>query len=175
MTSLQQLRTPRLLLSRISMSDLDDLVPFYADARVTATLGGTRSAEWVSEYLQKQIAHWDEHGFGFWTARDPDTGRFAGRGGLRHAIIEGHTVVEVGYGFAEEFWGRGLATELAREAVRVGFAELELAELACFTLPTNHASRRVMEKVGFRYECDVLYAELPHLLFRQSRGAWVAV
>jgi hypothetical protein len=28
-------------------------------------------------------------------------------------------------------------------------------------------SRRVMEKAGFRYECDIVHANLPHVLYRQ--------
>jgi RimJ/RimL family protein N-acetyltransferase len=46
------------------------------------------------------------------------------------------------------------------------------SDLVCFTLTTNHASQRVMEKVGFRYERDVLHAGLPHVLYRLSASAW---
>ena len=35
-----------------------------------------------------------------------------------------------------------------------------------FTLPDNVASRRVMEKLGFRFERDTPYAGLPHVLYR---------
>src|SRR5262249_52436800 len=134
----------------------------------------TRSAEQVLVYLEQQVAHWEQHGFGWWAARERATGRFVGRGGVRHALVEGRTEVEVGYGLMSEFWGRGLATELARESVRVGFDLLHLPELTCFTLPRNLASGRVMEKAGFRYEKDVVYAGLPHIFFRQRREAWAA-
>src|SRR5262249_42592924 len=111
-------------------------------------------------------AHWERYGFGFWTVRDLATGRFAGRGGLLHTAITGGDDVEVAYAFLPEFWGRGLATELAHESVRMAFEVLGLAEVGCFALPTNLASRRVMEKVGFRYERDVVYHELQHVLYR---------
>src|SRR5947209_3910105 len=124
MDVLHELRTPRLLLTRVRADDLDDYVRFYADPEVTATLGGVRTAAWVEEYIGKQMAHWDEHGFGFWTLRDPLTGRFVGRGGLRHATIQGKVEIEVGYGLMREFWGQGLATELAHESLRVGFEVL---------------------------------------------------
>jgi RimJ/RimL family protein N-acetyltransferase len=166
MLALEHIRTPRLLLTRIGHADLDELVRMYADPHVTATLGGVRTAPWVEQYLQKQIAHWDQHGFGFWTMRDLAAGQFVGRGGLRHAMIEGQVEIEVGYGLMAEFWGRGLATELALESVRVGFAHLQRPDLVCFTLPANLASRRVMEKVGFHFERDIVYAELPHVLYR---------
>jgi RimJ/RimL family protein N-acetyltransferase len=172
MNAWEELRTPRLLLTRVAPSDLDDFVRMYQDARVTATLGGVRSPEWTAQYLEKQMAHWQQHGFGFWTARDPHTRQFLGRGGLRHATIEGNTEIEVGYGFLAEFWGRGLATELAHESVRVGFAELHRPDLVSFTLMTNQASRRVMEKAGFQYERDIIYADMPHVLHRLTASAW---
>ena len=169
MSAPAKLETHRLLLTRVCPDDLDDLVRMYADLQVTATLGGVRTAEWVAEYLKRQMAHWEAHGFGYWTVRDRLTGKFAGRGGVRHAMIEGRPEIEVGYGLTTEFWGRGYATELAIESVRVGFADLRLSDLVCFTLTTNVASRRVMEKAGFRYERDMVYADLPHLLYRQRK------
>lgn len=168
------LRTPRLVLSRIGAGDLDDLVRMYANADVMATLGGLRTAEQTAGYLEKQMAHWDEHGFGFWSARDIKSGQFVGRGGLRFATIEGETAIEVGYGLMSEFWGKGLATELAVESVRVAFAEMGMPELVCFTLTTNLASRRVMEKAGFVYERDCIYADMPHILCRQKAEPWLA-
>jgi RimJ/RimL family protein N-acetyltransferase len=36
-----------------------------------------------------------------------------------------------------------------------------------FTLPNNLASRRVMDKAGFRYERNFIHANLPHVLYRQ--------
>jgi RimJ/RimL family protein N-acetyltransferase len=168
MSALAQIQTPRLLLSWMRADDLDDLATMYSNPQVMATLGGVRSAAQTAEYLERAILHWEEHGFGWWMARDLQTGQFAGRGGLRHATVDGRAEIELGYGFMPEFWGRGLATELARESVRVGFEVLHLAELVCFTLPTNAASRRVMEKAGFRYERDIVHAELPHVLCRMT-------
>jgi len=168
----QELRTSRLLLTRIQPADLNDLVAFYADREVTATLGGQRTSEWVAEYLYKQIDHWNENGFGYWTIRDLETGRFAGRGGLRFARIGERDEVEVGYGLLADFWGRGLATEVARESVRVGFENLFLPEVVSFTQPTNLASKRVMEKAGFRYDRDIVYANLPHVLYRLTAEDW---
>src|SRR5688572_2088973 len=169
MSASTRLETARLLLTRLCPDDLNDLVHLYADPTVTATLGGVRTADWVADYLQRQMAHWDDHGFGFWTVRDRLTGEFIGRGGLRYASIEGRREIEVGYGFREECWGKGLATELAIESVRVGFTELRFPDLVSFTLTSNLASKRVMEKAGFRYERDIVYADLPHVLYRQRR------
>jgi len=174
MNALDERRTPRLLLVRPRPDDLDDLARMHRDPQVMATLGGVRSAEETAPYLQRLLAHWEQHGFGWWVVRDADSGRFAGRGGLRHVTIGGREEVEVGYGLMAEFWGRGLATELARESVRVGFTELRRPDLVSFTLPTNRASQRVMEKAGFRYERDVVHAGLPHVLYRLTAAQWQA-
>ena len=67
-----------------------------------------------------------------------------------------------------DFWGRGLATEIARALLTIGFEQLALAQLVAFTLATNQASRRVMEKVGFAFERELVHGArgLPHVLYR---------
>jgi RimJ/RimL family protein N-acetyltransferase len=45
-------------------------------------------------------------------------------------------------------------------------------DLVSFTLPDNRASRRVMEKIGFRHDTEVEHAGLPHVLYRLDRANW---
>lgn len=165
----ERLETQRLLLTRPAAADLPDLLAMHSDPRVMATLGGLRTREELDAGNQRMMAAWEQAGFGWWIARLREDGRFVGRGGLKRVAVNGREEVEVGYGFAADFWGRGLATELAAASVRVGFDVLGVAELVCFTLPTNARSRRVMEKVGFRYERDGEYAGLPHVFYRLRR------
>jgi ribosomal-protein-alanine N-acetyltransferase len=170
--NLSEWRTPQLSLRRPTVADLQHYVRFSADERVTATLGGVRDPEWVRQRLQWNIDHWEQHGFGWWTFFDARSGAFAGRGGLRWLEVEGRRQLEIGYGFLVEFWGRGLATELARECVRLTFEVLDLPEVISFTLPTNLASRRVMEKAGLRYDHDGTFVDLPHVFYRLTRAEW---
>lgn len=169
MNPLDEVRTPRLLLRRMTADNLDDLTRMHLDARVMATLGGLRSPEETREWLAQKLEHWRQHGFGLWLARDRQTGQFAGRGGLQHVEIDGRDAIEIGYSFLPEFWGRGLATELARESIRIAFEVLILPEIVCFTLTTNHASQRVMQKAGFLYERELVYKDLPHAFYRLRR------
>jgi [ribosomal protein S5]-alanine N-acetyltransferase len=48
----------------------------------------------------------------------------------------------------------------------VAFDVLRLPAVVTYTLPYNAASRRVMEKLGFEYEREVVHADLPHVLYR---------
>ncbi len=165
--------TARLRLERLTAEHVEDLFRLHTDPAVMATLGGVRSREETEAMLHAATAHWGTYGFGLWMLYDIDSGRFAGRGGLKHASVEGCDEVEVAYGLMPELWGRGLATELARESVRIGFEALNLSHLVCFTLTTNQASQRVMQKVGFRYERDFVHAGLPHVLYRLLRADWL--
>jgi ribosomal-protein-alanine N-acetyltransferase len=146
----------------------------YTDANVMATLGGVRSLSEILERLHLQLAHWAQHGFGPWIARLASTNQFAGCGGLRHVEIEDSDEVEIGYALLPDFWRQGLATEIARVSVNVAFRDLGLSELVAFTLPTNGASRRVMEKAGFRYDRNMIYKGFPQVLYRQRRAEWSA-
>ena len=169
--SLEQFSTDRLAYARPCAADLGELVAMHADPRVMATLGGVRSPAETEEFLAQLAAHWEQHGFGLWVLREPSTRRLAGRGGLRRVAIGGADEVEVAYALTTDFWGRGFATEVARESIRVAFSALGLPDLVCFTLVTNLASRCVMEKAGFRYERDLVHAESPHVLFRLTAPA----
>ncbi len=143
-----------------------------ADPRVMATLGGVMTPEATAAQLARFEAHWERYGFGRWTLRDPATGAFVGRGGLMHVLVDDRDEVEIGYAVVPEFQGKGLATELARESARVAFEELGLPELVCFTLATNRASQRVMERAGFRYERAGVRADLPHVFYRLRADEW---
>ena len=164
--------TGRLELSRIRADKLPDYLAFYQDEKVTATLGGVRSEERVRKWLDWQLKHWREHAFGWWTMRERATGKFIGRGGIQRAEVEGKDEVELGYGLVPNYWGQGLAAEMSREALRLGFEVLGLKSIVSFTLPTNHPSRRVMEKAGMNYERDIVWADLPHVLYRVRRSEW---
>jgi ribosomal-protein-alanine N-acetyltransferase len=167
--TLEEVRTPRLLLRRVREEDWAHLRRMDTDPAVMATLGGVRSDEQTRAYVEAQLAHWDEHGFGWWMAFEGDSARFVGRGGLRFLELEDRRDVEVGYGLLKRCWGRGLATELAAEAVRIGFDVLGLPRVIGVTLPTNAASRRVLEKVGLRHVGDTVYKVLPHVLYERVR------
>ncbi len=118
------------------------------------------------------LAHWERHAFGWWMLREPETGELVGRGGLRRLQVGGRQEIEIGYALLPGYWGRGLATEVARTSARVAFETLRCTQLVAFTTPSNHASRRVMEKAGLRYERDIVYAELPHVLYRLRATEW---
>jgi RimJ/RimL family protein N-acetyltransferase len=143
-----------------------DLRLMDEDPGFMALLGGVRDKAGTVAYLEMNVKHWADHGFGMWMLRDPATGAVIGRAILRHLDVEGADEVEVGYGFLPEYWGLGLATEIAQACVRIGFDKLQFPSLVAITTRSNIGSQRVMQKAGLSYERDVVHAGVPHVLFR---------
>ena len=149
-----------------------ELVTLMLDPRVAATLWptvGTPTSADVHRSLLDKLAHWERHRFGMWLMRDRESGAMVGRGGLQETLVAEQWEVEAGWAIVPERWGQGLATELALASVDVAWGALALQEIVAFALPTNAASRRVMEKSGFEFERDIEYAGLPHVLYRRHR------
>lgn len=62
---------------------------------------------------------------------------------------------DVGYWLASERWGRGLATEAVGLLAGQAFLQEDLTALSAWVDVGNEASRRVLEKNGFRLERTV--------------------
>lgn len=167
--SLERFSTARLLAERLTASHLPDLHRMDQNHQFMAQLGGVRDEAGTRAYFDMNMAHWEKHGFGLWMLRDRQGGLVIGRAVLRHLDVEGTDEVETGYGFVPEFWGRGLATEVARVCVGIGLDQVHLSSVVAVTLPTHLASQRVMAKAGLTYEREISHQGIVHLLFRVGR------
>jgi RimJ/RimL family protein N-acetyltransferase len=170
-TSLNHFSTARVLAERLTASHFPDLCQMDQNELFMAHLGGVRDEAGTRAYLDTNLAHWEEHGFGLWMLRDRQTGTTIGRAVLRHLDVDGVDEVETGYGFLPEFWGRGLATEVAQTCVRIGLKQVELSSVVAITLPRHLVSQRVMVKAGLRYEREINHQGTACLLYRVGRDS----
>lgn len=148
------LETARLLLRELTMDDLDELTELRADPLVMKYIGAQDRAK-VEQRLRYYISHYEPHRFGMWGVVHKEQGKLIGWCGLM--FLEGTPEVEVGYGVAKAYWGQGLMTEAAAASLRYGFEERGLARIVAVALPENTASRRIMEKLGMKYEKNALH------------------
>ena len=81
----------------------------------------------------------------------PETGQLIGNCGIRQESPESEEA-EIGYELDPEYWGRGYATEAAREMLAFGFTELGLHRVSSWCVADNTASEHVLEKLGLRLE-----------------------
>ena len=166
------METARLRGEQPTLGHLENLVCLLRNPRVAATLGGLRSRIQIRHVLERFMGAWKEVGYGPWVFSSAADGGFVGYGGLietRALSLEG---VELLYAISPEYWGQGLATELAAACTQQAFDDHRLSEIIAFTTKTNAVSRRVMEKSRFRYERDFEYVGLPHVLYRLRQSQW---
>lgn len=163
--------TARLQAERLTAGHLVELSRMDQDPDFMAMLGGPRPEAETMAYLERNLRHWSDHGFGLWMLRDRAGDRFAGRAVLRHLLVEGSDEIEVGYGFYQEFWGRGLATEIATACLHLARTELHLSSVVAITLPEHIGSQRVMTKAGLVYDRDILHEGTRHVLYRTPSHA----
>ena len=59
---------------------------------------------------------------------------------------------ELGYYIAEEYWGKGIATQAVGQICRYVFDKSDIIRIYAQPFAHNAASCRVLEKAGFKYE-----------------------
>ena len=67
--------------------------------------------------------------------------------------------VEISYGIAPSYRGRGFATEAAKMLVQRALTSGRVRTLRAHTLPEHNASTKVLEKCGFTLQEEALHAE----------------
>jgi ribosomal-protein-alanine N-acetyltransferase len=138
---------------------------------------GVRTREETESALGAAIDHWNRHAFGIWIVVDLHEGQFLGRCGLRY--FQDTPDVELSYSFARHAWGKGIASEATVASVKFGFEHLRLDRIVAIAMPENIGSRKVLERLGMRYQKNAMYFGLDHVFYAitaaeyQSTGnAW---
>lgn len=164
--NLERFQTARLRAERLSAAHVLELQQMDRDPQVMTYLGGVRDDAGLEAYLERNLAHWDQFGYGVWMLYSVESGGFAGRAVLRHVDVEGRDEVEVGYGFLPAFWGQGLATEITHACLRIAREDVGLSSVVALTALDNAASRKVLEKAGLHFDRQVQHVIGPHALYR---------
>ena len=148
------LETDRLVLDTWQSSDWTALWPIATDVEVMRYITGGRpwSDDQIRAFVDRQMRLYSERGFCRWKLLEKpalETIGFCGVGVWRDGLEP-----EIGWWLARRCWGRGLATEAARIALRDAFERVRLDRLVSIAMPANIASIRIMEKLGLKFECE---------------------
>ncbi len=147
------LETPRLILTTWRDEDWQEFRPIATDPEVMRYITG--GAPWtdrrIQEFVAAQRSLFDERGFCRWKLIDKAAGELAGFCGAGYLHLAGDDP-EIGWWLARRFWGRGLASEAAKAALRDVFERVSLARIVSIARPENRASTRIMEKLGLEFE-----------------------
>lgn len=170
----------RVFLRPYTQADFAALHKIVSDKETMYAWGQGFSKKQSQEWLDKQLAHYQQYGFGIWAIIEKQSGAIIGNAGLNHTEIslKGKTqkIVEIGYLLHRDFWGKGYGSEVARMCVKYGFETLGLEEVYCLIKEDNTASIKVakrleMQKVG-EYPKPYKGKKINHLVFRLEKKVW---
>jgi RimJ/RimL family protein N-acetyltransferase len=177
-----ELETPRLRLRQWRDADREPFAALNADPATMEHFPSTLTREASDAMIDGFRDAIVTRGWSNWAVEVKASGDFIGFIGLSipKRQLPFMPCVEVGWRIAREHWGRGYASEGAREALRAGFERLGLDEIVSFTALTNVRSRRVMERIGMRdaredFEHPALepgHRLRRHCLYRIARADW---
>ncbi|MEM7595357.1 MAG: GNAT family N-acetyltransferase [Cyanobacteria bacterium P01_A01_bin.83] len=173
MIQIDCIETLRLRGEKVKESHLSLWKIMGSNPQVMANMGGIWTHEKTLKKIKYNVQHWSQYGHGQWTFFDKTTKNFIGRGGIRKVILNDKSEVELGYALMPEFWGHGLAMEIGEKALSIAFNQFKYSSVVCFTLTNNKKSQRVMEKIGFCFESNIVRANQPHVLYRYLNSDFV--
>jgi RimJ/RimL family protein N-acetyltransferase len=143
------LETARLRLRPYTEDDIAELLPLIGTREVAATT--LRIPFPYTEQDAVQFVSGAQSDGKIWLAIiQRSDGRQIGGIGLR--VEEAHQHAELGYWLGAVYWGKGYATEAAREILRYGFEELRLHRVFASHFKENTASAKILVKLGMRHE-----------------------
>jgi ribosomal-protein-alanine N-acetyltransferase len=157
------IQTERLSIRKFDMGDLASMLAVFGDPQVMHFGDGPQDRDWVQGWLAIHMQGYDRQGYGPYALVEREHGQVIGYCGLFHfPDINGQPEVEIGYRLARSKWGCGYATEAAGAVRDFAFNNIALTRLIALIDPHNTASIHVAEKIGMRYEADVMLAGYTH-------------
>lgn len=155
--------TPRLTLRPFSPDDFDDLYAYQSRADVARYLHwDARDNAQVREALVRQCDEITLSAEGDWLTFAVvwrEARHVVGEIGLR-LISREHRQGEIGFVFNPDYHGRGLATEAAEFMLTLGFDAIGWHRIIGSCDTRNHASARLMERIGMRREARFVRSQV---------------
>lgn len=149
------LHTSRLELKELADSDIENIHELHCNPMVERwnTIGIPANFEVTAALMKPIIANKKEsvrsvYGWGIYLQPE---GTFIGEAGMSVNNNRFQTA-EIHYHITPELWGKGYASEVARELVRFAFEDLKLHRIQAGAATENIGSHRVLEKAGMTRE-----------------------
>lgn len=157
-----QLETERLLIRPWQPEDRPQFTAFTQDPEIMRYVHGgvPYSEEEVDEWLGRQARQLAEHDVCMGALVEKASGRVVGVAGIQPLGTTGN--LEIGWWLARDCWGRGYATEAGGAAMHHVLETLNRPRVVAVIDPPNEASKRVVGRLGMRYDARYTGTELGH-------------
>lgn len=152
-SKMPELETARLLLRAMRVKDTEDMYAYAKNPEVTQYLlwSPHKSPDYTRSYLEYLAGRYRLGQHYEWAMVSKADGHMIGTCGFSKIECL-HNAAEIGYVLNPAYRGQRLVVEAAERVLRFGFDVLGLHRVEARYMVGNDASRRVMEKLGMRFE-----------------------
>jgi len=106
-----------------------------------------RVVEWIND--------WTEDGIGYWSVIERLHEKIIGVSGVQVMEWSGRQILNLYYRYGPEAWGKGYATEVAKEALKAAQSHQPHLPVVARTRPTNMQAMSVAERIGLQRRPDL--------------------
>lgn len=149
----QLITTKRMTLRPLKRGDFEFLRSLHSDPEVMKYIGSgsPRAEDETRLAMDKYFTMEDENPFlGAWIAFLTDSKEEIGNLIIRKPATKEETEgYEIGYSFHPQHWGKGYATEAAKEIIEYAYRVFGPVQMVALIEPSNEASRKTLTKLGF--------------------------
>ena len=141
--------TDRLILRELHVHDAQSFYELNLDPEVMKYTGDHAfdSVDEAQNFLSN-YAEYQKNNFGRWAVIQKESKQFIGWCGLKK---NEQNLIDIGFRFFKQEWGKGYATEAAKATLDHGFHILNINEIIGRAATANKASIRVLEKIGMQF------------------------
>ncbi|MDR2236406.1 MAG: GNAT family N-acetyltransferase [Chryseobacterium sp.] len=150
-----KIETQRLILRPLEDSDAERMFLLDSNPEVMKYIGMPTLTELdetreVIAFIRKQYT---DNGVGRLAVVEKETGLLIGWSGLKLLTqpINGYSnILDLGYRFIPESWGKGYASEAAKASLDMGFNEMNASTIYAHAHSENESSNHILRKLGFK-------------------------
>lgn len=147
------LETGRLCLRHLTGDDAEFILEVLNEPAFLQNIGdrGVRSEADAVVYIRNgPVTSYEKHGFGLYLVELKATRVPIGICGLlKRDFLDD---ADIGFAFLRRFWSQGYALESASAVMDYARNVLGLPRILALTAPDNHASIRLLRKIGLRFD-----------------------
>lgn len=149
-----KIKTKRLILRKLEETDVERMFLLDSNPEVMKYIGVPVLTE-LHESLNviRMIRNqYDENGTGRLAVIEKESGLLIGWSGLKLLTEETNgykNVLDLGYRYLPESWGKGYAMEAARASLDLGFIEMKADVIYAYAHCENEGSNHILTKLGF--------------------------
>ncbi|MEH2522704.1 GNAT family N-acetyltransferase [Bradyrhizobium sp. AZCC 2176] len=147
------LATPRLILraaAEADISTLHNLIFGDSDVMRFAFSGAPMATDAAEDFIRRFFTFGGSL-TGMAVLTEKPAGEIIGFAGLSPCDALGADDFEIGFVLARRVWGKGIATEIGKAQLALGFEQLNCGRLLGLVDPQNAPSIHALEKLGMRY------------------------